>query len=283
MNFKKIIFIQLLLGSIAINGMQQQLNELISHFLLNKLVDPPQVVRDFVLTSLSEIDFHPSKLVIKCGIMKLDKFFDPDWDWSARVGSTITIPRKEIDPELCGNLFNLLKKQKDTHQQLTDAEKEKINWYKAVIQHEGTHLKNNDQMKLLIAGLVTSGVGTLFVLSVFKWLDFPAATTLQSVAQLAAKGFVTINYFIIILLISRAYSRYLEQRADDGIADNIEILQATANDCRKQVDNYKISDEYYGVSFKERIFRKFFDTHPANEQRAQRFEQRIAKLKLKQQ
>lgn len=227
------------------------------------LQDAPEIIHSFVHKNIQDIGLNDSTLSIKVGT------YNADVSWAAKPG-IIALPFREVNPENPKSLINLLQKQ-----QHTPEETEKINLCRSIVQHEATHLKNNDSTNNRIAQWVIFGASTLPL--VYGWLKKGSSTT-NTQAAMKRLAFIpaTITALLANGLANAAYSRYVEQRADNGIANNIDILQAAANKYRKAAEE----DKRDGRS--DLVFEQLSSTHPSNKQRADRFEQRIAKLKEQQ-
>lgn len=222
------------------------------------LQDVPEAIHSFVQKNIQDIGYNEPNLIVKV---------DTKWSAGRRI---ITLPYCEVNSEKPYSLINLLQKQ-----QHTPEETEKINLCRSVVQHEATHLKNNDYAKTRIAQLAILGAVTLSL--VYCWFNKGTSTsnTQDAIKRLAFIP-ATITALYANDLAYTAYSRYIEQRADNGIADNIEILQAAANTYRKAAEK----DKREGRS--DFVFEQLRSTHPSNKQRAEKFEQRIANLKAQQ-
>lgn len=248
------------------------------------LTQAPPIIRDFVHEHVKAIGLNPSKIAVTTGTTKIENGMKiiRDVDWASNP-KTINVPYYETSGEHPSNLCDLLQKQKQGHT-LTAQEKEHINLCAGTAQHEGTHIKNNDNKNKGRAALSVLGATTLPLFYAWRKSRMPISAK-NLLGMLSLPVVLGVN-----VLASHAICRYHERKADDGIVDDIDILQAKAHHFRKAAEQDK-QDELahqrwfpHESPFKRKmsnVFEYLLSTHPSNEQRAQRFEQRLAKLKEK--
>ncbi len=239
------------------------------------LPDAPPIVCDFVHKNLAMIGFHNPDLKIKYGNIG---------DTSNVTEQALALPDYEMRTDNPNSLVSLLQKQEP----LSAQDQEKLNKIASVIQHEGTHLNGKDNryytQQITGATLLLTNYRPFYNLYQNRILKTPFVTpSMLRSLSLIPGGFVKL---FIQIAVSGLASQYREQKADDGIADNIDILQAAANDFRKsaQEDALHYQRNYQHLPMLEKLnydLKERFASHPSNEQRAKKLEQRIAALKDK--
>ena len=186
------------------------------------------------------------------------------------------------------------------------------NHYRFILQHEGTHILNKDLIYDIPANAIVPLI-THFGLKKIRSLASitqAAPTAIPSMGRSLLKIPTGFGKFFTNTMIYNAYSRYKEQRADEGTQDDPIILQAGADWCKKNyLDNknnmlksifmssfvngfVKESGSKHQIDaakskqFIEDLLCKYIldpilhiETHPHPLDRATRFEARIAKLK----
>lgn len=242
--------------------------------IINQKPDAPEIVKEFAHENIKTIGINPPNLRIK----QYPSF-------ASYKQNTILIKDCDCDLNEHFNLINLLKKQNDNT--LTMQEKEKLNLYRAIIQHEGTHLKNKDPRNTeQVRNIALCAANYLpfynFYQSKILKKNVPikiAPSIIKSLALIPSG----LGKLIMTPLIMSAYSIYSEQRADDGISDDIDVLQAAANSFKeraKEEDLQQQGDPKHPMRRRIDNFLSIIkEGHPSDTQRAQRFEERIAKLK----
>lgn len=146
----------------------------------------------------------------------------------------------------------------------------------SMLQHEATHLVNNDSKRTGIA--ITAIPLAIEALSFCIGNGFkkycPRVNTyiIKNMLKIPTgliKGYCSTSAFF-------AFSRYKEQQADNGINDNIHLLHA-----QKEERKTKLILNKWDGSYKEDPFYWNLNTHPSDETRIKKFEQRIKTLEQK--
>ncbi len=139
-----------------------------------------------------------------------------------------------------------------------------------IIQHEGSHLINKDSQRYVIAQLAT--VGALEIFSFFlKKRMRPINNFWIKQSMKIPTGMVK---FSLNLAGCMAFHRYTEQEADDSINDDIALLTAVKKDLEKKM-YFPSGEPFYNYIF--------FQNHPSDGDRFERFTRRIGKLKFEEQ
>ncbi len=128
------------------------------------------------------------------------------------------------------------------------------------IQHEGTHLVNRDFLRMLLAATIiplsieaiTFGLKRIIP---YKQIRFKNISKIPT-------GFIKLGFNSCSIL---AFSRYCEQKADDGIIDNIHLLNA--------------DKEFFERQKNVPFLTSLFMAHPTPAKRAKKLRQRIEALK----
>ncbi len=202
--------------------------------------------------------------------------------------------------------YNVLEKMGDNKDELLDREKnpqpvvmevrrqfmdkevtpEFANQYRALLQHEGNHIKHNDNLWNVPAQLVTPfATHKMCKVLTQMYQKGKLATAIPGFATSLKQIPAGLGKAEIIKQILNARSRYVEQRADDGIADDIEILKNHINWVKEHDEKIKKDLEAQYPDPEVRKIHQFFidnlGTHPSGDQRVAKLEQRIAALKEK--
>jgi hypothetical protein len=137
-------------------------------------------------------------------------------------------PKKTIYlPPHCAQELEELLLQKNI---LTDDEQKRLNRHTATIHHELTHLKYNDGTYTHIYENIIGTIGSFAIVYGFNRIlmkQIPFLCTNYATKNIAkiARGVGTIICTRYIVA-SNLYSKYMEQRADDEIPNQKELLQA---------------------------------------------------------
>lgn len=167
------------------------------------------------------------------------------------------------------------------------------------VEHEAQHLKNHDEIKGIIAlfsiPLLTHGISKALRRTMPPSMLSPLVKNCLKIPSGLGKGYAnTLLYF--------SYHRHLEQRADDGIEDTLEILKAACKDHEDDLQKTiyyaqhfhnksenKLRNVLFGLEEKLLIaylnnklpfFLNIYD-HPTPLLRIQKFKQRIQALEQK--
>ncbi len=176
------------------------------------------------------------------------------------------------DTIILGNseLGELLKKS-----HLTSQEKESLNAFKAIIQHEGTHVKEKHFQK---------GLGMLFLAPLCA--DFVCAAIKKGSGRVFRSQKLAQRLYIPTW-IGTAYSsiwiyaNHTEKKADGGIQNKVEILRAAAHDFKKHGTDTQKALKQGGLAGMLSWARYTTDPHPDSLKRAERLEERIDHLQKK--
>lgn len=134
-----------------------------------------------------------------------------------------------------------------------------LNMLKCFFQHEANHLKNNDYLRLTLAGVVVPCATFLIAARLGKIPALQPHTFPQRHIAAAISG--TFLGGLNLALWTR-YKNHREQQADNGVQDKKEILQGGIDICKSAMAQNASQD--------------FF--HPSNLTRMKKFEERLAKL-----
>ncbi len=203
------------------------------------------------------------------------------------------------DPNTQDSITDVLKTkrnlspQSSQNPQRTQALDHTINIYQAIGQHEATHIKNNDMFRSTVITPFLIPFGTHWACKSIKILrqfntqhNIIKAPTLWAGVKCLLGG---VCKYGINTELNNAYARHQEYRADKGISDNINTLQA-------YVDHLKEAEAQVDQGISLALFLQGRNPTPLNiylmkhylhsrtpfpSRRASRLEQRIAALKNK--
>lgn len=152
---------------------------------------------------------------------------------------------------------------------------EKMKWI-GTLNHESNHLNNNDTLKQRLASFIA---------------PFMVHYSLKTINKTMLPSSMKIDSFLAIQLIKipsafgklmlslggiQAFSRYLEQQADDNVKNNIDALKGLKAFLAENIIQEK---EYYAKgSPLFRLWKKYTASHPSTEKRIALLDQRIMKL-----
>lgn len=186
------------------------------------------------------------------------------------------------------NNSNYILVSPDTAETITEAlrtnDQSTLDQWRGVLEHEGNHAKNNDLFFLNIADIVSPFIsrGTIALLAMMSAQLFKHKHEKRNVYRphdhqkiLIKKAILPYLNIPLSLLTELAFSRYVEQRADNQISDNITILKAT----KKLFESWQKPEEkqYFGETCYNWLH-NFFETHPLWSTRIQKLGERIALL-----
>lgn len=171
-----------------------------------------------------------------------------------------------IDTEHYAKLCNLLKESEQNNE-------EKLNWYKAVLHHELTHMIERDDCyaNRFILLIMSASCVTSYGLKNMSSLFFPENSHIRNGINCGAFALP-----IIAQALLPSYVRYREQQADEKIPDELPVLRAVLNAFNEE-DSSKCAD-------KKGVFSKissYLRKHPAKAVRVQRLQERINRLQGK--
>lgn len=156
--------------------------------------------------------------------------------------------------------------------------------YRFVIQHEGTHIKNHDQEKSIIANAAMPFIlcGALYTLN-SRLFSASHPTFKTQVGKLALGVTATVSGRMAV----RQYDKYREYRADAGVCDDAHVLKAGI-EILKQHEKDKAAElieQVPGLSYEtlqqpfyQGCYAIFNNTHPRPLIRVERLEKRLAQL-----
>jgi hypothetical protein len=169
-----------------------------------------------------------------------------------------------------------------------------INFLIASIDHELTHLKNNDFYTIAAVGLAipvaTMALGELVsrAIPALRFLSASYKNMPNSVVGVCAVG---LGYAAINLILLNSYAKYREQKADDGIYDDLEILNTmhdvfehwheNIREAIRKKEGDRVLAVYDKYPFLYEIITGYGDdnkTHPSHYMRTKKFAERIAQL-----
>lgn len=162
---------------------------------------------------------------------------------------------------------------------------EKLNYTRAIIHHEATHMKRNSP-EVGTAGRIATPIA---IHAGIKSLAQKIGNkqTNPSLIRHLLKIPGGLGLLIASNMASLAWSNYEEQQADDGIPDDPDLLKAIAKEFQELGAKHK---EMYRSKYNltpekmDKVPARWFykmemdPTHPLPENRAQKFEQRLAQL-----
>ncbi len=149
---------------------------------------------------------------------------------------------------------------------------EYLNEVAGILHHEAGHIINHDRNRRTMAGLATLLATELLSFGFKKkFLRFNNYWIKQAIKipDGLFKGCLNGLGF-------SAYSRFIEQQADDNIQDNIEILSAA----KRYFKTTLIVNQVHDVGY-EKLLHRAFDTHPHHKVEIKRVKKRIKALKEK--
>lgn len=161
-----------------------------------------------------------------------------------------------------------------------------LNKWRAVIQHEASHIKNNDLFWRSIADFTTPIITHAFFELIWH---ITSSNTKRSFSltwpeEQHIKIATALYKFITTYCIRMAIYRYQEKRADNSIANDINLL----NGIKSFLNNFEqITIKKYSniLSFEYKLIRwinNFYETHPLISNRIKKIDQRIALLQKNQ-
>lgn len=145
-------------------------------------------------------------------------------------------------------------------------DKEVINQWKAVFQHENGHIKNHDMLSGGVAYLTMPLLNHKLIKIGKKALPFTYKIT-SFVGMQCAKIASGVGKYFYNDLQLKQMRRIQEQRADDGVSNDIDTLQG--------LRSFFINNEENPRSIKDHLFH----SHPSHAQRIAKIDERIEKLK----
>ena len=154
----------------------------------------------------------------------------------------------------------------------------------SILQHELTHVKNNDGLSEAIERCIVPLLTHQLIKSASTMIPYNQKILpfwLQQGIKLASGA----GLYLLNSAILSASSRYKEQRADNGICDDITTLQAQRDYCVKIRDrrakiNNRLNPQPTALMHLEEKFNYYlFATHPTMDDRIARFNKRIEILK----
>ncbi|MFI5332789.1 MAG: hypothetical protein ACHQVS_01680 [Candidatus Babeliales bacterium] len=159
-----------------------------------------------------------------------------------------------------------------------------LDWYQFLVQHEGTHIKNHDNEKDLIAHVITPFILCGATRGLNSLIFTSPKPTIGTYAGKIALGLTAV--FLGKLAIMQ-YAKHKEYKADDGVQDDPYVLKAGIEHFKQH--EKKQAEEFIkknpGTSYEELQrfpFSVFYSihhiSHPVPLKRAQRLEQRLAGL-----
>lgn len=149
-----------------------------------------------------------------------------------------------------------------------------LNVHRATLYHEITHYEKNDPLHDMVMSLGLTG-GLAY--GSYKLTGLIPSSLKSKV--LLFLGINAIAQHILRPLIFGAYSRAIEKRADEGIPNQKEILQAICHFCKEEM-LYKQEQQKEMTSVQRfcKFITSWFNTHSSYEQRYIRFKQRLNAL-----
>lgn len=165
-----------------------------------------------------------------------------------------------INTHLTNRIDDLLKEKT-----LTSSEQLELDGFSAIIQHEGNHLYHNDyENKLILLVLAPIAIhavvkGLAYITRCALIISQTNPTIWKSLAKLPAGAAILSSN----LLLALAYSRHIEQRADDKIDDNPALL---------------IGLKKFFEKFPATPVHPLLRAHPTHKQRIERLDERLVKL-----
>lgn len=136
-----------------------------------------------------------------------------------------------------------------------------LNQLKYVLQHEASHIKNNDQMRLIASSILIPCATHVIFSMIPGYNIWGPITTLASllgkytIVSGALKGLINCACLV-------AYNRHIEQQADDGIQNRQDILQGGIDTNANQSAHVDLF-------------------HPSPKTRIEKLKKRLAALKTK--
>lgn len=153
-----------------------------------------------------------------------------------------------------------------------------LNKWRAVIQHEATHIHNNDLSWRSIIDLTALAIGQAMRIHYTNYLFSISNLTCNE------KRFFKIHAAICTLLIIEgmrmAFYRYQEKRADMNIANDINLLNGMKQFLH-DIEQIDLKNHAYLTPTMYKITRwinNIFEAHPLNSKRIEKLDQRIAQI-----
>ncbi|MCX5922352.1 MAG: M48 family metalloprotease [Candidatus Dependentiae bacterium] len=233
----------------------------------DNLSDAPDWIKQYVHKECSSQGIDPQTLKVK---------FDDNLETAAAAGLDTIILRPYA---------------KDQYNQKLDLNKRLIESnlaYKGLIHHELAHIKHQDVFNRMIALQALPSIGALGLTAA---LAHPFMKPIPSMARIIGASIIMLSLQYNKFTLMNPYCRFQEQRADDSIRSDINILKAYVEGTKPLYD-HMISDETYiqkkkslpycilPESISNRLLQIAFDpTHPHQLDSVAKLEDRIAKLK----
>ncbi|MCL4361042.1 M48 family metalloprotease [Candidatus Dependentiae bacterium] len=189
-----------------------------------------------------------------------------------------------IDPKTKKTLLEELL-SKDS---LTIDEENKLKVIRFVLNHEASHIKNNDVLFLTLANIIIPTI----TWQGFKKLQLLMNQYLPSMLNTSLKIPSAIGLCIINILLFQAYKRYREQKADNTVINDPEILKGGIELMKDQIQvrdkrinfikdfakDVKISPKVANLIV-NLILLNLHGTHPTYEYRQAKLEKRLKEIK----
>jgi len=152
---------------------------------------------------------------------------------------------------------------------LKEQNEQQLNVAKAILAHEHNHIKNNDYAYKMLAHST---------IPIISFTAIETAATMKPFQSFILQQLIKVPSGLLALTISltalNALSRHREQRADDQIPNNLDLLIGLKTDFEKQKKRETKEDN---------LIQKIFSSHPSWEHRIEKLNQRIALLEKSQQ
>jgi len=153
----------------------------------------------------------------------------------------------------------------------------------AILNHELNHIKNKDAHGRMIAGLAVPILQSYGMHKLYQgyctfrnFLSIPVQNKSFSIPRNLLKMPFGIGKNFLNLLSLEAYSRYVEQRADDGIKNDKRILEGNKRVLEKYQPSYEEFEAETPLLKKHLML--LLDSHPTPEQRIKKINARLEKL-----
>lgn len=161
-------------------------------------------------------------------------------------------------------------------------DEKKINEFAGILQHEDTHIKNQDNLVHGLECLATPLLTHQVVKSASKIMPF-TQKIMPFWVQQGIKLSSGLGKYALNTAILSASSRHKEQRADDGICNDIATLQAVSDSFIQSKKEYDaVSKNYLEQNF-PKVNYYLFASHPTMDARITKFNKRIELLKKEKQ
>lgn len=163
---------------------------------------------------------------------------------------------------------------------LTNNNQNILDQWRGVLEHEGNHKKHSDVIWSSIVKILSPFItqGSTALLSTITTYVFKQEKQVSYRQQDLEKVFIMQCIIACVKnkitdMIFLAFSRYIEQRADDEISNNIIVLKAT----KTLFESWQSPHQSFSIKCYDWI-NNFFEIHPLLTTRIQKLEQRIASL-----